>query len=292
MTINRRRFLTIAAAFAGTSAQAAGSHTWQGRALGADVTLTIKGPREIAQIALAQIPPLLAEIENLFSLYDDASDLSRLNRIGALAPLSPRFADLIRAADYGHRATGGLFDPTIQPLWQAVAQNGDIEAARATVGWNKLRWDNTQIQLAAGQALTFNGIAQGFATDLVTARLKTLGLTNALVNIGEYRAIGGPWQLALSDPEFGMLGMRTLRGNAVATSSPAATLLGDQAHIIHPANRPRWSTVSVEAVNATLADCLSTALCLAPRDFIEHIQTLDDVQRITLIDLDGNLTSI
>ena len=292
MTLNRRRFLTICAAFIGAPAYAAQTQTWQGYALGADVSLTLKGPRELTDEAVTQIPAMLAKVEDLFSLFDDHSQLSVLNRTGALGPLDPRFADLLHAVDLGHDATDGLFDPTIQPLWQAVAHGGDTAAAQDAVGWHKVSWDRRQIRLGAGQTLTFNGIAQGFATDLVTARLRDIGLTDALVNIGEYSALGGPWRLGLSDPTFGLMGTRTIDGNAVATSSPSAMMLGQQAHILHPTGTVQWSTVSVEADTATLADCLSTALCLAPRSLIEHVRTMDGVHRITLVDLDGNLSSL
>lgn len=83
--------------------------------------------------------------------------------------------------------------------------------------------------------------------------------------------------------------MRTLIGGAVATSSPGTTQLGANGHILHQSARPKWSSVSVEAGNATLADSLSTAMVLATRD---HIETMRDITRITLVDMDGNLTTL
>lgn len=291
MTLTRRRFLTITAAIAAAPASAATAR-WQGRALGADVSLTIRGPRDAATRAIAAARNLLNEIEGLFSLYDPASALSRLNAHGVLPAPDPRFLALMQAADHGHRLTEGLFDPTIQPLWRALAKGGDTAAARARVGWSRVRCDPARITLGTGQALTFNGIAQGFATDLITEHLAASGLTDALVNIGEYRALGGPWQLAISDPAHGYLGMATLTGGAIATSSPAALLLGAQAHILHPNARAQWSTVSVQADTATLADCLSTALCLAPHDQIAALSDLPEVRRIALVDFDGNLSTL
>ena len=73
-----------------------------------------------------------------------------------------------------HRATGGAFDPSVQPLWQALARGGDVEAARALTGWERVTIGQ-DITLAPGQALTFNGIAQGFATDVVTDLLASRG---------------------------------------------------------------------------------------------------------------------
>ena len=291
MTLTRRRFLTITAALAANPASAGTEH-WRGQALGADVSVTVRGPREAARHAIAETRTLLAQIDALFSLYDPSSTLSQLNRRGVFNAPDPRFVTLMQAADWGFRVTGGLFDPTVQPLWLASAAGQDPAAGCAAVGWNRVRFNAGLVQLDTGQALTFNGIAQGFATDLVSDRLTALGLRDVLVNIGEYRALGGPWRLAISDPMHGMLGMRTLTDSAIATSSPTAMQLGAQTHILHPTARPNWSTVSVEATTATLADCLSTALCLAPRDQIAALRDVPEVMRITLVDFDGNLFTV
>ncbi|MBB5722360.1 thiamine biosynthesis lipoprotein [Loktanella ponticola] len=284
MTLSRRRFLTISAAMAATPAWA-GQETWHGRAFGADVSLTIRGPREPAQAAIHTARQMLGEVEHLFSLFDETSTLSNLNENGHLLRPDPRFVTLMQAADQGFKQTKGLFDPSIQPLWKALASNAPTDVAKAAIGWDRVRFDSTQVTLDTNQALTFNGIAQGYATDLITEHLTSLGMTNTLVNIGEFRAIGGPFTLGLSDPTQGHLGNRSLQNNAIATSSPAG-------HIMHPTQVAQWSTVSVEATTATTADYLSTALCLAPFDQITEISKLPEVSRITLVDFDGNLTTI
>ncbi|MDX8351950.1 FAD:protein FMN transferase [Cognatiyoonia sp. IB215182] len=291
MRMNRRRFLSISAAMAATPAWA-GVHSWHGRALGADVSLKIRGARGASVAILAQMRALLTEVEQLFSLYDPSSAVVRLNNEGVLDNPPEQFTALMAAADTAHTITDGLFDPTVQPLWRAMAEGRDVELARSAIGWDRVQWDASRVRLGAGQALTFNGIAQGFATDLVTEHLSASGLTDVLVNIGEYRTIGGTWRLGISDPQHGQLGMRTLSRGAIATSSPSAMALGDQAHILHSEAYPRWSTVSVEAETATLADCLSTALCLAPRQMIERVRATPRVKRITLVDSEGNLTSL
>jgi len=98
--------------------------------------------------------------------------------------------------------------------------------------------------------------------------LRAAGARESLIDVGEQAAIGGPFRLAIQDPAQGVVGRRTLIDGAVATSSPKATLLRGRPHILHPldgAAQPHWSTVSVEADDATTADALSTALCLADR---------------------------
>lgn len=291
MMMNRRRFLTISAAFAASPATAH-THSWQGWAFGAEVSLQFRGPRAQAKAALAKARHLIVQTEALFSLYDPNSALVALNTTGQLRAPDPAFHYLMQAADHAHTMTNGLFDPTVQPLWAAQASGAAMDDAFRHVGWSRVRFDADHIQLGQGQALTFNGIAQGYATDRVTDMLAALGLSETLVNIGEYRGVGGPWTIGLQDPHHGHLGHRTLTTGAVATSSPAATQVGERSHIMHPNAMPRWSTVTVEAPTATLADSLSTALVLATRDQIEDIRKRAQTTRITLVDHDGNLTTL
>ncbi len=289
--MNRRRFLTISAATLAAPAWA-GTHRWQGRAFGAEISLTIRGPAQLAAQAMAEARSVVAEVEALFSLYDAASMLSQFNATGRLDNPAPRFLALMQRADEAYHLTDGLFDPTVQPLWRAYALGIGVDRAADLVGWDRVRFGPAWVRLGAGQALTFNGIAQGFATDLVTARFADLRLVDVLVNMGEHRALGGPWRLEVADPKYGALGMRTLHNGAMATSSPGAMILGTGAHILHPERQPQWSTVSVEAETATMADYLSTSLSLAPFDQVASMLAHPQVKRITLVDFNGDLQSL
>lgn len=291
MTLTRRRFLTISAAAAAVPGAAHAEH-WQGWAFGAQVSMTLRGPADVVSAALIEARKVVIETEKLFSLYDPASMLVQLNAKGQLLHPDAQFTALMQAADHAFRHTEGLFDPTVQPLWRALAEDRDPAPALARIGWQHVRFNPSQITLGPEQALTFNGIAQGFATDRVSDVLHAHGLQNVLVNIGEHRALGGPWTLALQDPIYGVLGQRSLTQGAMATSSPSATPLGQNGHILHTHLRPQWSTVTVEAATATLADSLSTAMVLASRDQIAAITERTDVSRVTLVDFDGNLTTL
>ncbi|QFT64750.1 FAD:protein FMN transferase [Roseivivax sp. THAF30] len=288
--MKRRRFLTLAAAFACAPSFAV-AQTWRGRALGAEVSVALSGPRPDVDAALAAIPGWLEEVEAEFSLYRPDSALSRLNAAGHLDP-SSAFAALMTEADAAHRLSGGLFDPTVQPLWRALAAGHDAESARSLIGWDKVRRAGA-IRLGPGQALTFNGIAQGFATDLVTDRLAARGFTHALIDIGETRALGGPFRLGLEDPVQGFLGQRTLTGGAIATSSPGAMALGGGAHILGPRKeRPVWSTVSIEADRAVRADALSTAAVFMDQHALGRLKTEAGLSRITCVAEDGRLLTL
>jgi FAD:protein FMN transferase len=274
--IARRRFLTIAAA--ALAAPASGREAvWTGRALGAEVTIRLADTAPTAGPRLwRRIEAALERIEAQFSLYRDSA-LTRLNRDGRLAQPDPTVLALFRLAGAVHAATGGVFDPTIQPLWLATAQGGDLDAARALTGWGRVRLSETEIALDRGMGLTFNGIAQGEAADRLAALLSAEGYRDVLIDAGEIAALGRPapgrdWTAAIAGPDGREIARTRLTDRALATSSPMGTVIGKgRPHILHPAGlAPRWSTVSVSAPMAAVADALSTAFCLMDKAAIHR----------------------
>ena len=291
--MNRRRFLqiTAAAALAPLGARAEETRV----ALGAEARMTLYGPPALTSRARARAWAEIARIESVFSLYDPSSSLSRLNASGRLDSPPPELLEVLALSARLHEATGGRFDPTVQPLWLALAGGGDASAAQALIGWKGVAFGPEAVTLRPGQALTLNGIAQGYATDRVTQVLAAEGLTHALVEFGEFRALSGPFRLGVEDPAFGRLGQVTLDGTAAATSSPGAlTLPGGSSHILDPwGGVPHWSTVTVRAPTAALADALSTALCLADASAARGVLTaLGPGLHATAITLDGDLLTL
>ena len=273
---SRRRFLTIAAACAALPAGAAlATARWTGRALGAGVSMQLAGlTEEDAAPIFADVAQELDRLETIFSLYRTDSEITRLNRDGVLTAPSPEMLQVLSLSDTLHHATGGVFDPTVQPLWLALADGQGVEAARTQVGWKRLRFDSAEVRFETpGMALTLNGIAQGAVTDRIAALLRARGLRDVLIDIGEIaalgrRADGAAWSVGIADPEGQVLRRMTLTDRALATSAPLGTVLDfetGQGHILNPAGgAPARALVSVSAPDAALADGLSTALCLLP----------------------------
>lgn len=291
--ISRRRFISIAAAstvLAGVGKEPA---RWSGQALGADTRIEL---HDLPKSALDEVPQLLTSIEGLFSLYRPNSTLNRLNSTKSITRISSTFGRLLDEIDRVYHATNGRFDPTIQPLWRALADGRDPSEAVNSIGWHRIKRSNRSIHLGADQELSFNGIAQGFATDLIAAHLRSQGAEQVLINIGEIAAIGGPFRIGLSDPALGMHGWRSLKSAALATSSPAAmNLNGSMSHILDPIGRgrPLWSSVTVEAATATCADGFSTAFCHTPLSEIQSILTkVDDLSRVTLVSNTQEVTTL
>ena len=287
----RRRALAVLAGASAFPAFAASPTRWSGVVLGAEASIELAAPREVAEAALAEALTEVEAVEAAFSLYRDDSLLTRLNRRSRLrAP--PLWHALHDAVDALHAATGGLFDPTVQPAWAAMARG---EPPPDTPRWATVRRDGATVRLAPAQALTFNGIAQGFATDRAVAVLRRHGLRDAFVEIGEQAAMGSARRLGLHDPAAGIVGTLTLRDGAMATSSPAATPLGATGHVLRPdapASPPLWSSATVEADSATEADALSTAAIHADRDMLRRIRDRPGVRRVVVVDHAGDVRTV
>ncbi|SFJ81783.1 FAD:protein FMN transferase [Celeribacter neptunius] len=291
MTLTRRRFLTLSACACAHPAFATERH-WSGRAFGADVSIALTGRVDRLGADLAAVVAEIAGLEARFSLFSPMSELQQLNARGQGA-ISIEMEEILRISRRVHRATEGLFDPTIQVLWQALALGAEAGTARDLVDFSQVEIGLGRARLGPGQKLSLNGIAQGYATDRIAALLSRRGYDQALINIGEYAALGGPYTLGLSDPSAGRIGQVSLRGAALATSSPEGMRIGGAPHILHPkGGRPLWSTVTVEAASAALADACSTAMCLMDREQIETVQEVLGLRRVILVDEAGDLTTI
>jgi FAD:protein FMN transferase len=291
MQINRRRFLAISAA-AGTLAfgnpASAAPYRWQGTALGAKASLLLHHPdkQQAARIVSACVAEI-SRLENIFSLYRQESALVQLNSQGFLdhppLELVQALADCRRISDI----TGGAFDVTVQPLWQLYAGHfssidpdpqgpsaDKIALATSRIDYRKIAIGSDRIEFGTpGMAITLNGFAQGFITDRVSDLLRSEGMKNVLVDLGETRALddhpaGRPWRVGIRDPKNSSGVVRTLAVDnlAVATSGGYGQKFhasSPQHHLFDPktgAASHRYASVTVMATSAATADALSTAL--------------------------------
>lgn len=303
--ITRRRFISIAAmgiAATGTAlaTQTAPLRRWRGRAMGADVDIALSGDAAEAELALRAARDTIRRMERLFSLYDPASYLSDLNQNGRLVSPPPEFARLFEIVDLVHAETGGLFDPTVQPVFaRQLALGRKLTPDERTqfaslVGWEKINRSDGLIAFEQpAMALTLNGIAQGYASDRVFETLAAHGFNATAVNIGEYRIGDLPTDIRVETPA-GLQLARSLEYNiAIATSSASGYVFADgSSHIIPPqSGHARWDTVSVSAETAAFADGYSTALMLSDdAGLADRLTSAGSARRIIMRDMSGGIT--
>lgn len=299
----RRRLLTVMGAAAGMTLSSGIGRTatvprwtWRGTALGAKAEMTLVHPDEaIAKRLIHLAVGEIDRLENVFSLYRSHSEINSLNHDGYLDAPSPDLVTLLSTARHFSELTDGAFDATVQPLWRLYAnhfsnpgadRNGPsasaVDTARQLVDHHAVDIEASKIRFARpGMGVTLNGIAQGYITDRVADLLRTRGIEQTLINLGEIHALGTrpdgrPWQIAIDGRRQGE--PIELIDRAIATSSPASTVFensGSFHHLFDPATgKPSEGTLSpsVIAENATVADALSTASAIMFREGIASLR--------------------
>jgi thiamine biosynthesis lipoprotein len=239
-----------------------------------------------AEKALSAAQAVLREVEDAMSLFKADSELQRLNRHGRLSRPSGHLLAVLREAQWVAEQSQGAFDVTVQPLWllsDAARQAGRLptEAERAQavalVGWRDLKVTEQTVELARpGMAVTLNGIAQGYAADAVRATLQSHGVAHALVDTGEFSALGRSphgraWTLGVEDPHHTgqLIAALALDGRSLATSADnrsAFTPDHRHHHILDPSTGDSptiLSSVSVAAPSAMRADALTKVMFMS-----------------------------
>jgi thiamine biosynthesis lipoprotein len=324
--ITRRRAITVLAAAAGlpllmkAGKAEARLVRWEGTTLGAASTIQIYHHDEAqARAAIDAGLAELARLEKIFSVHRADSAISTLNRDGRLDGAPAEFTELLTHALGVAALTQGVYDPTVQPVWQLYFRhftaaspdpNGpaaaDLKAALALVGWRDVAVDGGSIAFRRpGMGLTLNSGAQGYITDRVAAVLRAHGLEKMLVDMGEQRALsakpdGTAWRIGIADPADPSRAVAQLDvvDKAVATSGGYGTLFdeaGRFTHIIDPrsgATAPRLLGVSVVAPTATIADGVATALVLAPAGRRQEILKGAGAERAVYVTPDGVASTV
>ena len=324
--ISRRRFIRISAAAAGLSllpserpARSDTPVTWRGTLLGAIATMEIyhENRREAEQLITVACTEA-RRLERLFSLYLQDSALVELNRTGILVDPAPEMSDLLLLSQRYAELSGGLFDPTVQPLWNLYADHfsqadpdpagpssAEVKAVLARVDYRRLSVDRDRIVMPRGMALTLNGIAQGYLTDKLVELLRSHGVSHSLVDMGETRAIGSrpdgrPWEIGVADPDI--VGrtetILPIVDRAVATSGAYGFQFDPRGrfnHLFDPRTgrcASRYRSVTTVSRNATTADALTKPFSLMPEEQIRSLLPFVDIERVHLIDADGRSSDL
>ncbi|MCM1531152.1 MAG: FAD:protein FMN transferase [Bacteroides sp.] len=198
-----------------------------------------KDPRLGVEKLQPRIDSLLHAFDLCASLWNDSSEICRVNRNEDFSP-SSMFCDMFGKAQQISRLTHGRFDITVGPLTRAygfgAAKKQSLSEAErkeilSYVGWRKVRLNNGRIEKDdARLQLDFNAIAQGYCADVVAGFLNGLGITRFLADIGgEIRSQGSktgqkPWIVGIerpapdADAERSILSKLELENRSLVTS--------------------------------------------------------------------------
>ncbi|MGB5488352.1 MAG: FAD:protein FMN transferase [Lysobacterales bacterium] len=242
-------------------------------------------------------------------------DINKAFSEGRSATADHDIVEMIRRSQVIEATTGGRFNPAIGGLvrlWGFHTSDYPIEGPPPSQSQIReildLHPSSTDIHINGLELSTYNpavqldfgGIAKGYAVDLTIARLRALGINNAIVNAGgDLRAIGvhgdRPWRVAVRKPGGGNVGSVQVDGDeAIFTSGNYERFRQDQLerypHILDPATG--WPVKAIASVTVItdeglLADAVATALVVAGLDGWPDVARALNLHEIAVVDENG-----
>ncbi|MET0720045.1 MAG: FAD:protein FMN transferase [Tardiphaga sp.] len=271
-----------------------------GETMGTSWSVTFAGTAAAAQTLNRAIGDVLDRVIAQMSPWLPDSDISRFNhcRHGEWQTLPAEFAEVIATALRIASLTNGACDPTMGMLvdcwgFGATPSSGSLpdavtlSPALQSAGWQRLTFDHAtrRLRRATDCRLDLNGIAKGFAVDLVMATLRRHGIHHALVEIGGelsgagIKPDGTPWWVTVDRPVAGRAVdaarplLVALHGLAIATSGceRGVTIAGQRfSHTIDPRTGMPIDngmlTATVLHASCMDADAYATALMVMGAD--------------------------
>ena len=165
-----------------------------------------------------EIEAELKKIDETFSMFNEQSLVSRLNRGDKPVMLTPMFLEVYNLAASVSEDTEGAFDITVGPLVNAwgfgfkteqMPTRRQVDSLRQFIGMKQLSLDSEGMMLTKRDrrvTLDFSAIAKGYGSDVVARMLKKKGVENLMVEIGGEVVTQGispnrmPWRIGVTKP--------------------------------------------------------------------------------------------
>jgi FAD:protein FMN transferase len=187
------------------------------------------------------------------------------------------------------RATGGAFNPAVEPLMRAWGfraprpsepRAAEINEARAAVRAARVVISGNQVSLPSRETrLDLGGIGVGYGLDRAMQVLQRAGVRSALLDVsGDCMALGTPpgeqsgWLVEIAEPhaDGSVVASTRLRDGALATSANTMSVVryarAIRGHVMNPETGwPADALTQVTVVSRTgiEADALSTAMLVS-----------------------------
>lgn len=296
--------------------------TYSGMALGTDYQLKFFAEDKLKLDR--EIDSVFEVINHSMSTYQEDSDISRLNAGDTSIVVDQMFRDVFELSDEIYKKTEGYFDPSVGNIVNAYGFGPKgfkhepdsvlIDSLMRFVGFDKLQLtsENKVVGDFPETFLDFNGIAKGYAVDILGQLLEAYGVQNYLAEIGgEIRTkgknlqSGKTWRLGIDDPRIEtnpmeLSGVVELKNQSLATSGNYRKYRYDSitkqkfVHIIDPKSgymkKQNILSVSVIADNVAKADAYATAFMAMGTEKAKAIaEHLSDIEIFLIYDEHGEL---
>ena len=165
----------------------------EGFIFGTVYSVTYQSDRDLK----AEIEAELRKVDAEFSMFNDTSTVSRLNR-GEQVSRTPMFNEVWQLAQDVHQETEGSFDITVAPLvnaWGFGFKHEQMPTPRQVDSLLKIR-----------DQYDFSAIAKGYGSDVVARYLRSHDVKNFMVEIGGEVVTQGiserrlPWRIGVTKP--------------------------------------------------------------------------------------------
>lgn len=279
-----------------------------------------KYSQDKAEDAISKAFDEINRIEDIYSVYKDISEISRINRLrkNERLQITDGVFNLIhKALDYGER-TNGAFDITVKPLidlWSVARKTNkppnehELKRVLGRVGYKSVVLNELTRTIhfkKDGMSIDLGGVAKGYATDRAVSVLKANGLANALVNSGgDMYCLGKKtarelWKVGIQHPrDKNRLFLEIkLKDRAINTSGDYERYFvidkKRYSHIIDPRNGypigDNIISASVIAPDSTTSDILATAMCVMGEKGFDVIRELQGIDAVLVTEDAGRLT--
>lgn len=282
-----------------------------------DTYMTLTATGKDADAALEEAVSEIEELDQLFSVGNDESEVSIVNKNGSEI-LSDDTAYLIDYSLRLYESTKGAFDISVYPLMEAWGfTTGKYKVpAKDTIQKLLLNVDSSQIEYNSAKKLIslpnnlqidLGGIAKGYTSSKVMDIYQKHKLVSGMVSLGGNvqlygsKSDGSKWKVAIEDPTdtSQYLGVIQTDGKAVITSGGYERYFEENGkkyhHILnpktgYPANNG-LSSVTIISEDGTLADGLSTSLfVMGKEEAISYWKEYSQKFEMVLVDEEGNIS--
>ncbi|MGN1225223.1 MAG: FAD:protein FMN transferase [Ruminococcus sp.] len=280
-----------------------------------DTYMTMTAYGENATSALEQAEERVTELEKMWSVTDENSEIYAINHSsGASVSISEETAELL---DYSLRIsdlTNGALDCTMYPIltaWGFTTSNyqipaeTELSALLENTGYEKVKLEENSVTIPENMQIDLGAVGKGYTGDLITEVLKENGVTSALLDLGGNiqtigtKPDGTDWKLGLRSPfDEGSFATLEISDCAVITSGGYERyFVGEDGetywHILDSeTGKPTHSgliSVTIVGKEGRLCDALSTSLFIMGLDKATKLWKQRDDFEMVLVTENGEI---
>ena len=281
-----------------------------------DTYMSLKAYGSDAEAAVRESEARIYELEQTFSVTNDASDIWKINHAdGQSVPVSADTVSILQTAQTMHRECGGAFSISLYPVLRAwgfttgeyrVPADDVIAGLLHNVDDTLISVDSQTVRCPDEMQIDLGAVAKGYTGDEVMEIMRAHHISSAIINLGGNvqtlgsKPDGSAWTVGITDPfaPDALIGTVSVTDKAVITSGNyERCFTGEDGcrywHILDPADGfPADNglvSVTVIGYSGTECDALSTALFVeGTEQAVQHWRRSGNFEMI-LVTSDGKL---